>query len=295
MVKLKYFMIILSSLWMGSAMSAINLDAFSWYFGPNGMVIDTASASVILPGPFCWDGSKCGIAVGVQVRPASGSSSNYWFIQSQGTPASFTSDTAVSVINSLAGKTVSGTSGLNTPGSTVKACLYSYNKTSSSEGYSIIASGVCGGGYIPPIPVPTNCDLSMDNSMMDFGDISSAAFLNAGAGGKPSGTEVQQRTLNVSCSSPQASLAYLRMTTDNVSGNMLVSSNKDVGFLMSAGENDPTVSPLTPNSSTSSYPLTLDSAGKATVTIKAVPVSVTGKKPVAGTFTSNALLDISWD
>lgn len=295
MFKLKYFIILLSSLWMGNAVGAISIDTFSWYFGPNGMVINAASASVVLPGPLCWDGSKCGIAVGIQVKPAAGASNNVFLIQSQGTPASFTSDTAVTVINGLSGKTISGTASLNTPGSTIKACLYSYNKTSSSDGYSIIPSGVCSGGFIPPIPVPTNCDLSMDNSVMDFGDISSAAFFSAGAGGKPAGTEVQQRTLNVSCSSPQASLAYLRMTTDNASGNMLVSSNKDVGFLLSAGENDPTVKPLTPNTSSSSYPLTLDSMGKATVTIKAVPVSVTGKKPVAGTFTSHALLDISWD
>lgn len=85
------------------------------------------------------------------------------------------------------------------------------------------------------------------------------------------------------------------MTTDSASGNMLVSSNKDVGFLVSAGANDPAVQPLTPNALSGGYELTLDSTGQASIPIKAIPVNVTGNKPVAGTFSSHALLNISWN
>ena len=297
MKRLKYFLVIfVSVLCIKPAVSGdLRVDTFSWSFGPNGIVVNSAVASPILPGPLCWDGEKCGIAVGVLITPPTGPEDVLYIMQSYGKPPNFTVDNAVSVINGLTGKTISGTAGLNTPGYKVEACVWTYNKGKGFESYSKILEGVCGGGYIPPVPVPTNCDLSMDNSVMDFGDISSTAFLNAGAGGKPSGISVQQRTLNVSCSSPQSAQAKLRMTTDKASGNMLVSSNQDVGFLLSAGENDPTVKPLTPNLSSSSYPVNLDNQGKTSIAIKAVPVSVTGKKPAAGTFTSNALLDISWD
>lgn len=273
----------------------LNVDAFTWSFGPNGIVVNSSAASPILAGPLCWSGSKCGIAVGVLIESQVGTTDSLFFLQASGVPPNFTIDNAVSAINGLAGKTISGTSGLNRPGDKVEACLWVYNKDANQEGYSRFLNGVCNTGYIPPVPVPTNCDLSMDNSVIDFGDISSSAFLSAGSGGKPAGVGIQQRTLNVSCSSPQSAQAKLRMTTDKASGNMLVSSNQDVGFLLSAGENDPTVKPLTPNLSSSSYPVKLDNQGKASVAIKAVPVNVTGKKPAAGTFTSNALLDISWD
>ena len=297
MKRLKYFLVIfVSVLCIKPAVSSdLRVDDFSWYFGPNGIVIDSAAASTDYPQRrMCLIGTECGLSIQLMVKKDDGTDYNPYYIQVYDTVRNFTNARGVLEIKKLVGKTIQNTASLNRPGYQVQACVWKYERGNGLSGNTELG-GVCSVGYIPPIPVPANCDLSIDNSVMDFGDISSTAFLNAGAGGKPSGTSVQQRTLNVSCSSPQSALAKLRVTTNKASGNMLVSSNQDVGFLLSAGESDPTVKPLTPNQSSSSYTVKLDNQGKASVAIKAVPVSVTGEKPIAGSFTSNALLHISWD
>ena len=293
MFRYKWIIFLLPLFWMQGAMSMIRVDAFSWSIGPNGIVINNSSATVTYPGALCFGASACGISLGMQITDNNIGSIKF-IILGQGSPSAFGSEQAVAFINGLSGKTISGTAGLAKPGITVNACLFQYQKTSSSESHDRLP-GVCSGGYVPPVPVPGSCDLSLNNSVMDFGDISSAALYSAGAGGKPSGVTVQQRTLNISCTPATTGLAYLRMTTDSASGNMLVSSNKDVGFLCSAGANDPAGQPLTPNALSGGYELTLDSTGQASIPIKAIPVNVTGNKPVAGTFSSHALLNISWN
>lgn len=270
------------------ALASIEITDFSWSVSPEGLVINRAAAVVTYPGQLCFGVTTCGISVGISSQ---GSQIQTVFkILAQGTPTDFTSEVAVQYINNnLSNYLVSNTTDANS-----RVCLFMYTKKTGAESHQLIP-GVCSGGGIPPEPEPVSCELNMDNNIFNFGDISATAFQAAGAGGKPAGVNTLKRTLNISCTSATSSRAYLRMTTSKASGNMLVSSNDDVGFLMSAGEDDPAVNPLTPNLSSSRYPVTLDSSGRASVAINAFPVSVTGKKPVAGSFTSNALLEISWD
>lgn len=192
MFRYKWIIFLLPLFWMQGAMSEIRLDAFSWSMGPNGIIINNASAVVTFKELLCYGKtSKCGVAIGMQgtkaILPVD------FVILDQSAASSYTSDRAASFINGLNGTTVPGTSSLVQFGDNIKACLFQYQKTSSSEGYDRFP-GVCSGGYVPPAPVPGSCDLSLNNSVMDFGDISSAALYSAGAGGKPSGVTVQQRT-----------------------------------------------------------------------------------------------------
>ncbi|VFS45007.1 mannose binding protein FimH [Enterobacter cancerogenus] len=85
----------------------------------------------------------------------------------------------------------------------------------------------------------------------------------------------------------------MRIEADSgsVNGNMLVSDNKDVGFIIA---ND-SGTPLTPNSLSSKIPFRLDDNAQAQVGIRAWPVSVTGNKPAEGRFTSRGYLRVDYD
>lgn len=271
----------------GHALADIEVTDFSWSIHSEGLVINKASAVVTYPGQLCFGGGTCGLSVGISSQ---GSQVQTVFkILTSGTPTTFTSEVAAQYINNISNYVIPNITDANS-----RVCLFLHSNKNGADSHGLLP-GVCSGGGIPPDPEPVSCELNMDNNLFNFGDISAAAFQAAGAGGKPAGVNTLKRTLSVACTSATSSRAYLRMTTSKASGNMLVSSNADVGFLMSAGEDDPAVNPLTPNLSSSRYPVTLDSSGRASVAINAFPVSVTGKKPVAGSFTSNALLAISWD
>lgn len=140
------------------------------------------------------------------------------------------------------------------------------------------------------IVVPENCEINSGQIVsIGFNNISSSAFKTAGV--KPERVNPQARTIGIKCNNiaAQANLT-LRVLADNVSGDAIVSNNKDVGFVVTDTNNKA----LTPNSLSSFIPFILDSNGSANVTIKAYPVSVTGNKPTEGVVTSLAYLRVDF-
>lgn len=84
----------------------------------------------------------------------------------------------------------------------------------------------------------------------------------------------------------------LRVTATPASGNAnaIASNNADVGVVVTSEQG--TV--LTPNNSSSAVPFNVDSSGNASVTLKAYPISTTGKQPKEGLFTALATLVIDF-
>ncbi len=141
------------------------------------------------------------------------------------------------------------------------------------------------------ITVPENCVLDTNDLVtVDFpNSISTGAFKTAGA--KAEGVSPEVRSIALQCSNikQQASLT-MRVQADDVSGDAIVSTNPDVGFVVT----DKSEKHLRPNSFNSLIPFKLDNNGSANVTIKVFPVSVTGKPPAEGPVTSRAYLRVDY-
>ncbi|PJX32796.1 adhesin [Klebsiella sp. A-Nf5] len=143
------------------------------------------------------------------------------------------------------------------------------------------------------VTVPQSCDLDMGKTItMDFGNIGSPLFLEAGAGNKPDGVNPQTHTVAIQCKNIDAqALLSMRIEANKVAGNALVSDNKDVGFIVANKDKKP----LTPNNINSNIKFQLDDNASARVPITAWPVSVTGQKPAEGKFTAEGYLRIDFD
>lgn len=155
----------------------------------------------------------------------------------------------------------------------------------NADGQSLFIKGA--------IVVPQSCQLDAGTTItMDFGNIGAPLFSQAGAGNKPAGVNPQTHTIAVKCKNIDAqALLSMRLESDNVSGNAMVSDNKDVGFVISGSDKVP----LKPNNIDSKIKFQLDDNSVATVPITAWPVSVTGNKPAEGRFTSEGYLRIDFD
>lgn len=146
--------------------------------------------------------------------------------------------------------------------------------------------------YSGTINVPQKCEINVGSIVeFDFGDIGASLFSAAGAGNRPEGINKQSKTIGIKCTNVEAK-AYLtmRVEAEKSSGNMMVSDNPDVGFIVA----DSSGTPLTPNNISSVIPFRLDDNATAQVAITAWPVSVTGKKPAEGRFTSRGYLRVDY-
>ncbi|KAB8312634.1 hypothetical protein EH228_06355 [Erwinia endophytica] len=143
------------------------------------------------------------------------------------------------------------------------------------------------------VTVPQSCELNAgDIITMDFGDIGAAAFSQAGAGNKPDGVNPQTKTIGIKCTNIDAqTLLTMRLETNSVSGNAVISDNKDLGFIVA----DKDRNPLTPNNIDSKIPFQLDDNASASVPITAWPVSITGNKPAEGKFMAEGYLRVDFD
>lgn len=143
------------------------------------------------------------------------------------------------------------------------------------------------------VVIPESCELDAGETItMDFGNIGSPMFSQAGAGNKPAGVNPQSHMIAVKCKNIDAqALLTMRLETDNVSGKAMVSDNKDVGFIVADGSRNP----LIPNDIDSKIRFQLDDNFAARVPITAWPVSVTGNKPEEGKFTAEGYLRIDFD
>ncbi|WP_199016483.1 fimbrial protein [Shimwellia pseudoproteus] len=125
---------------------------------------------------------------------------------------------------------------------------------------------------------------------MGRNDLLIRTFLKA-AGAKATGINPIARNLGIKCSNIDAyANLTLRVQSDNVAGNIMVSGNKDVGFVITDGNDRP----LTPNDFSSVLPFKIDGTLGANITIKVYPASVTGVKPAEGPVMSQGYLRIDF-
>ena len=147
--------------------------------------------------------------------------------------------------------------------------------------------------YSGKVEVPQNCEVNAGQIVeFDFGDIGASLFSKAGAGNKPEGINPQTKTVAIKCTNVAAQ-AYLtmRVEAEKASGQMMVSNNPDLGFIVA----DSRGNPLTPNNLSSTIPFQLDDNAAASVGIRTWPVSVTGNKPTEGPFTARGYLRVDYD
>jgi minor fimbrial subunit len=147
--------------------------------------------------------------------------------------------------------------------------------------------------YSGKVEVPQNCQINAGDTVeFDFDNIGAALFSKAGAGGRPSTATPQNKRIAIKCTNIDAQ-AYLsmRLEAETYQGDMMVSSNPDVGFKVAQEGGDV----LTPNTLTSKIPFQLDDNAEANLGIRAWPVSVTGKKPAEGPFSARGYLRVDFD
>lgn len=142
------------------------------------------------------------------------------------------------------------------------------------------------------VVVPQNCTINAGQVItVDFGTMMSSSFKTAGE--KPTGMTDKAFNVPIKCANVDgtANLA-LRVTATPASGNAnaIASNNADVGVVVTSEQG--TV--LTPNNTSSAVPFNVDSSGNASVTLKAYPISTTGKQPKEGLFTALATLVIDF-
>lgn len=143
--------------------------------------------------------------------------------------------------------------------------------------------------------VPQNCIINDDvESIVDFGNIPTYSFKNAGIGNKINGIPKANMPLSVKCNNFISDNAPLtvRVQTDRVGGpanDIIVSNNPDIGFKMS-DQNDNVLIPNNINSK-----IHFNNTNPANIVVKAWPVSVTGNQPTPGPFQARGYFRIDFD
>lgn len=142
--------------------------------------------------------------------------------------------------------------------------------------------------------VPQSCTLNAgDTITFNFGSFGTQAFAGTGKGNKPQGAEVKVNSVDVNCKNIDAeSMLSMRIEAGDTDDNIILSNNKDVGFIV-ADENE---KPLNPNNINSYIPFKLQSNNNpsAKIKIKAWPVSATGIKPQAGPVQAKGYLRVDF-
>lgn len=140
------------------------------------------------------------------------------------------------------------------------------------------------------ITVPQTCSINAGQTVMvDFGNVSTGAFKAAGA--RAQGVNPKESTLSVTCDNIAAGTNLnMRLQANNVAGNIVISNNSDVGFIVT----DSSDKELTPNNLSSFIPFYLDGNTRVNARIRVYPASVTGVRPDEGPVTSQAYLRIDF-
>lgn len=141
------------------------------------------------------------------------------------------------------------------------------------------------------VVAPQSCKINSGTTIeLNFGNISTNDFVQAGAGNKPSSVAEKNQTVKVQCSNMQGvATLTMRLEAERAQGDMMVSNNPDIGFKLSDMNNKV----LIPNNLNSVLPFTLKN-DYAEILLKAWPVSITGKKPSIGPFNSRGILRIDF-
>ncbi|MFC6051673.1 adhesin [Acinetobacter sp. Ac_877] len=161
-----------------------------------------------------------------------------------------------------------------------------------TTGYDALTTPVYEISYSGSVTVPQSCDIGVGDTLdIDFGKISSQAFVQAGAGNKPVGTNEQVRTLAIQCKNINSYAALtIRLEAELVSGEIMQTSNPDIGVKIS--DNKGKV--LIPNNINSTIPFIFNNP-PVNVVIKAWPISLTGKAPEVGPFRARGYLRVDFE
>lgn len=146
-------------------------------------------------------------------------------------------------------------------------------------------------GFRGTVVVPQSCEIQPGSVLeIDLGQIAQKDFVRGGTGNRPSGFVNRPLTVKVSCAGGVRSDALLSMRLEGTAASgypqALTSDNPDVGVVITKSDGS-TV--LTPNDLNSVIPLQLQK-GMGSVVIQSYPVSLTGKTPATGLFTTLAYL-----
>lgn len=141
------------------------------------------------------------------------------------------------------------------------------------------------------ITVPQSCVINAGEVVsVDFGNIPSTAFKSPGQRADRVNPVIRQLTMQCTNIEPFRNMS-VRVQANSVSGNAIVSSNADVGFVLA----DTNRKELTPNNTGSSIPFMLSGANTATVPVTIWPVSVTGRTPAEGRVSAVGFLRVDFD
>lgn len=141
------------------------------------------------------------------------------------------------------------------------------------------------------ITAPQKCEINAGQVVtIDFGNISVGSFGNAGEAAN--GVEPIVKSIAIECDNIQVnSELTMRIQANKVSGNAIVSSNNDVGFIIADNN---TGKAITPNNISSLIPFLLDSNARAIIPIRVYPISITGSTPAEGPISSEGFLRVDF-
>lgn len=241
----------------------VTVDDFSWSIDNEYLTINSAHG-VIVDSPdssICQDGIgtiQCGLLLIVD--------NQFEYMLRSSSGDAFTANVAVETLNNISNTRIPLSSlGLANGSKPTRACVYRYKKTRDMEGDDIL-DGVCSGGPLPPEPTPVKCNVAISNNTIDFGQISAGKFSSAGAGNTPEGVSPQTRTVKVECDNDGGvSNLKLFLKTNNVEGNFIRSSNKNIGFAIK----DSVGSVVVPNDSSQGISASLGEDNSVSVNITA--------------------------
>jgi minor fimbrial subunit len=144
------------------------------------------------------------------------------------------------------------------------------------------------------VTVPQSCTLDAGQTIsIDLGNVYANRFVSAGVGNKPTDFNPVSKNIAIKCKGNDATANLtLRLQAEPASknSNAIKTTNSDIGVVMTDSNNNT----LIPNNTSSVIPFTLNNS-QSNVTIKAYPVSLTGKTPAPGVFSALGYLRVDFD
>ncbi|MGP2504116.1 fimbrial protein [Pantoea ananatis] len=138
------------------------------------------------------------------------------------------------------------------------------------------------------ISAENQCSIVNGELNYSFIDLEPDAFEKAGVGNKPANVNPVSRTININCTGNHA--VTLQLSAPKSNNGFIESDSKDIGFLVS----DQNGNQLRPGDNSTAIKLSVND-GTTQATLKAWPVSMTGKRPVPGTYTATAYVVVSYE
>jgi len=138
------------------------------------------------------------------------------------------------------------------------------------------------------ISAENQCSIVNGELNYSFIDLEPDAFEKAGIGNKPANVNPVSRSISINCTGNHA--VTLQLSAPKSNNGFIESDSEDIGFLVS----DQNGNQLSPGDNSTAIKLSVND-GITQATLKAWPVSMTGKRPVPGTYTATAFVVVSYE